>query len=65
MPRVGEALVNSIFPEGPSSRSTTARVSYSSVVADSLAEGGLRNPLKHLVWSVEPLVAPVLNPFVE
>ena len=60
---IGEALLQSIFPHGMTQKSQTARVSYAAVVNASLASGKPR--MRPLGASLDPLLVPVLNPFVE
>lgn len=56
-------MLASIFPHGMTQKSQTARISYAEVVTASLA--GTIKPAQPLVNTLDPLLLPVLNPFVE
>ncbi|KAL6781480.1 hypothetical protein ACKKBG_A11320 [Auxenochlorella protothecoides x Auxenochlorella symbiontica] len=63
---VGNALLTSIFEQSLHKDGTKAPISYTGVIESSLADTSLAMlPLKSMMAPLEPLLPPILTPFVE
>lgn len=63
---VGNALLTSIFEQSLHKDGSKAPISYTGIIESSLADTSLAMlPLKSMMAPLEPLLPPILTPFVE